>query len=172
MNISLSAGHSKTDPGAVNPVTGVTEYMFNYELSVLVQMKLEEMGNKVTLVHRGNLNELPNQINKTNSDVHVELHCNAFNSHATGTECLYYTGSKNGRRLGQSIQEEMVKVLRLSDRGVKESTRELILRKTKMPCVIVESGFIDNIEDLKVLMLNKVALAKAIAVGIHNYGLN
>ena len=58
------------------------------------------------------------------------------------------------------------------NRGVKHGTQEsasssyYVLRKTKMPGVLIELGFIDNQKDNQLLDKHKKAYAKAIAKGI------
>jgi hypothetical protein len=46
------------------------------------------------------------------------------------------------------------------------------LRKTSTPCVIVESGFITNSEDMKVLEATKKELAKCYVEVVKNYWKN
>lgn len=171
MKICISVGHSEKEQGAVNQTFGVTEFVFNSKLAPLIKEKLKNLGHEVTLVYRDTLKDLPKKINSTGADIAVELHCNAFNKITSGTEVLYYAESKKGAKLAQYIQDAIVDILDLRDRGVKPSKRELILEKTKMPCVIVEPGFIDNDVDYLIMSDNIDELALAIASGIHEYSL-
>lgn len=169
MKIALSIGHSEVEQGAVNQTFGITEFMYNSGLAKLIQKELVKLGHDVDLIWRKSLKDLPKQINTTNADVCVELHCNAYNKIVSGSEVLHYPESTKGAALAEFIQEAIVDVLDLRDRGTKGSERELILRKTKMPCVIVEPGFIDNDTDMMVLTDMKKELALAITSGINEY---
>lgn len=171
MKICLSVGHSEKEQGAVNQTYGVTEFQFNSALAPLIKEQLHKLGHEVVLVWRESLKDLPKKINATGADVAVELHCNAFNKIASGTEVLHYPSSKRGAKLAQFIQDSLVDILDLRDRGVKPSERELILRATSMPCVILEPGFIDNDVDYLLMKNHKEELALAIASGIHEYSL-
>lgn len=172
MKVCISVGHSPDEQGAYNQTFDVTEFSYNSALGKLVVKELEKLGHEVELVFRKTLRELPKQINMTNADVAVELHCNAFNKMISGTEVLHYPESTKGSALAEFIQEAIVDTLDLRDRGIKPSEREIILRKTKMPCVIVESFFIDNDVDMILGIEHKQDLAVAIASGIHEYALS
>lgn len=169
MKVALSIGHSESDCGAVNQTFGITEYQYNNELAYLVSKQLSKLGHEVVLVRRKTLNELPKQINATGADICVELHCNAYNKLVSGTEVLHYEESTEGAKLAAELQEAICDTLGLRDRGTKPSGRELILKKTSMPCVITEPFFIDNDVDMMVGMDLKKELAVAIASGIHEY---
>lgn len=172
MKVCISVGHSPEEQGAVNQTFALTEYAYNNELAYLISKELHKLGHEVSLVRRKSLKELPKQINATGADVAVELHCNAFNKLVSGTEMLYHPTSTKGELLADFIQSAILDVLDLRDRGIVPSERELILKKTTMPCVIVESGFIDNDVDCMVLMDKKKELALAIASGIHEYSMS
>lgn len=171
--VSIDVGHSKEDGGAINKAFNVNEFGFNSELAPLIKHELEVLNIECEIVFRKSYSQLPLQINATGADVSVSLHCNACNGIASGTEVLYWHTSSNGKRLANNIQNEMLDVLGLRDRGIKPLDNgdrgASSLRKTVMPAVIVESGFIDNNVDYLILQDNKEKLAKAIATGIKNY---
>jgi N-acetylmuramoyl-L-alanine amidase len=83
-----------------------------------------------------------------NPDFCISLHCNAFNTKASGTEVLYYHTSKDGKLLAEYLHAELLKALGLKDRKVQGKGTEdrggHLLRYTNMPCVIAEPFFIDN----------------------------
>ncbi|ARM71055.1 N-acetylmuramoyl-L-alanine amidase [Vibrio phage pVco-7] len=172
MKVCISVGHSPDEQGAYNETFGITEFSYNTSLGKGVVEELEKLGHEVELVFRKSLAELPAQINRTKADVAVELHCNAFNKLVSGSETLHYPKSRKGIKLAQYVQDAVVETLDIRDRGIKESTRELILRKTAMPCIILEPGFIDNDVDMMIMIDKQQELAKAIAQGIHNYSLS
>ena len=100
--------------------------------------------------------QLPSRINKTNPDFIVSFHANAFNRKASGSEVLYYNSSKVGMKLASIFKERIIKTLCLEDRGVKaiydDDRGALVLRDTKAPCVLIEPFFIDNDDNMRVVL--------------------
>lgn len=87
---------------------------------------------------------------------------------AYGTECYTYKGKKLPAAVG--ICEELHE-LGFRNRGVKDGTRFYVIRKTKMPAVLVEVCFADSLIDwdrYEKATVNKVA--QAITRGILRKG--
>lgn len=118
---------------------------------------------------------LPDDINLTGADICVSLHLNAFNESSTGYEVLYYKGSVNGELLANSIQKQLGTIFSTKDRGIKplivKNRGGYLLHNTKMPCVIIEPGFISNVKDFTLLLrsLFDWKYANAIYEGIKRY---
>ena len=171
---AIIIGHSTTDPGAVNPNSGHTEYNYNLTLATLIADELMR-GQTVLpyIVHRDTYKALPEKVNATGADIAIELHCNAFNGKASGTEMLYWHSSKRGELLARHLQEAAKLTLALPDRGIKpidgKDRGGHLLKGTSMPCVIVESFFIDNDNDLRVGLDYQLPLAKAYAQAIEEF---
>lgn len=166
-HIALAIGHGPNiDKGAENS-DGTTELNWNRDLAILIQDALSNKL-KVTIINRQIEKVQPvAQVNETGADFTVELHCNAFNGLASGTEMIHYPSSLKAKQLAQMMQEEVVAVLQLSDRGVKGPQAGgrgmAFLQKTRMPAVIAETMFIDNNRDLRVANNKKRELAEAYA---------
>ncbi len=165
---ALVIGHKKTSPGAVNPRTGLSEFVFNDDLSRRIEEKVQNV--EVQRVYRRTYEELPKDINALNPTFVVSLHCNAFNGKASGTEVLYYHRSQKGRTIAEVLLRHLVNHLGLPNRGLKPRTAEdrggYLLRYTKAPCIIAEPFFIDNDQDLARAQedLDGLALAYAKAI--------
>ena len=178
MKISINIGHggdgSNYDSGAI-AADGTHEHDFNRD--ELVPLVIKELKNRnhsiVTIIQRKNFSELPDRINEHNPDVVLSFHFNAFNGNATGTEMLYYKTSKRSKRLAECLQDNVVAVLGLADRGIKglESGRGVaLLKRTNAPCVILEPFFGDNQNDLNTARNNldelAIAICDALEVGM------
>ncbi len=165
---ALVIGHKKSSPGAVNPRTGLSEFVFNDDLSRRIEEKVQ--GVEVQRVYRRTYQELPEDINALGPDFIVSLHCNAFNGKASGTEVLYYHRSSKGRTIAEVLLRHLVNYLGLPNRGLKPCTAEdrggYLLRYTKAPCVIAEPFFIDNDRDLARAQEDLDGLASAYARAI------
>jgi len=68
--------------------------------------------------------ELPKEIDSLNPDYILELHLNAANKKAQGSEVLYCRASNRGKKMAEIIQDNLVKRLNLADRGAKPKERK------------------------------------------------
>lgn len=179
MKINISIGHSSKDKGAVSKCKQHTEFDFNTTLAQLIKDELVKKGYEVILTNRlthgggTGMSADVKAINATEADISVELHANAFNNEASGCETLHWYRSKNGKKLAQCIQNEMVAALGNKDRGIKSINSKgrgaTVLKETNMAMVITEPFFIDNPTDFS-NAVNKIdKLARGIAKGIINY---
>ena len=75
----------------------------------------------------------------------------------------------SGGNLAQCIQKQLINSIDTTDRGIKEMPGLLVLRYTDMPAVLVETAFIDNDDDMLLLMNHWDDIARAIARGVTDY---
>lgn len=97
----------------------------------------------------------------------VSIHCNAFNSNSKGIETYSYTSATSD--LASAIHSEILKTKAFTiNRGTK-TANFYVLRKSNMRSSLVELAFIDNKEDIDILLNKQDLLALAIAKGICKY---
>jgi N-acetylmuramoyl-L-alanine amidase len=179
MKVAIVIGHSEGIQGASNSVSGHTEWEVNSKLAIDVKHTFdtfkETLGIEAQLFYRDDLGvgamlRLVNRVNQSESDLCISLHLNAFNREAHGCETLYWGTSMTGLTVASVMQEEVCKVLGNANRGVKpkriRSRGAYILRKTHMPCVILEPFFIDNLDELANGLEKMEDLGSAIVEGI------
>lgn len=151
MKIALVVGHKERSPGACNS-NGLCEFEYNNQLVKLINKRLIDGKVESHIVYRNSYLDLPVKINEIEPSHIISFHCNAFNKKASGTEVLYYHRSSTAKVMARTLQDSIVGVLGLPDRGIKPKTAEdrggYLLKYTHAPCVIVESFFIDNDNDL------------------------
>ena len=100
----------------------------------------------------------------------ISLHCNACRSHkARGAEIFYYKGSKRGRKVAELFEPYVKNFIDQPFRGIKESERLYVLKHTDMPAILIEIGFIDDIQTNE--LLKRDAVRKHIA-GLIVEGIN
>lgn len=164
---ALVIGHKRKSPGASNANSKLSEFVYNESLAIAIENEIDrqQLDIEIQRVYRRTYQTLPDDINELAPDFIVSMHCNAFNTKASGSETLYYHKSKKGKKMAAIIQKHFVNALNLPDRGIKpkgvEDRGGFILRHTNAPCVITEPFFIDNDEDLSVAQLNSDKLINA-----------
>lgn len=165
---ALVIGHKKKSPGAGNINKNVAEFDFNEDLALRIEKKIEK--SQIQRVYRRTYKQLPDDINELDPNFIVSLHCNAFDTKASGTEVLYHHRSEKGKEMAEILLSHLVDYLKLRNRGVRPRTSEdqggYLLRYTQAPCVIVEPFFIDNDADLAKAQEDIEGLAGAYAKAI------
>ena len=92
--------------------------------------------------------------------IYVSVHANAFGdgktfNSAQGVCTFHHYRSKSGKRLGISLQRWLADLTCLRDRGVRSNdswANFYVLRKTHMPAILSENGFMTNLHDANALM--------------------
>lgn len=172
--VCLDPGHGGNDSGCVSGKRHESDDVLT--MAKLVKQYLEQENVQVILTRTEDkyveLRERAQCANQANADYFVSIHRN-LNPLGCGVETWTRADySKESNALAKAVQNRMVKVGVQQDRGVKHGTQEsasssyYVLRKTKMPGVLIELGFIDNQKDNQLLDKHKKGYAKAIAKGI------
>lgn len=167
--VIIDAGHGGPEPGAV--YNGRKEKDDNLQLAFDVGNALERRGIQVVYTRVNDVYDSPYEKaamgNMSGADFFLSLHRNAMPVPGTGsgTETLVYSDQGTAGLLARNINKELASV-GWADLGVKERPGLVVLRKTKMPAVLVEAGFIDNEGDNAFFDANMAATADAIADGV------
>lgn len=157
--VVIDPGHGGKDPGAVYK-DEIKEKDANLDISLRLYKMLKNAGVKVYITRKDDafveLAERAELANRLDATLFISIHNNAIQDpDYDGTMTLYYPSSSDyysaygitGRRLAQIVQEEMVKHLGTTDRGLRERPKLVVLNKTKMPAVIAEVAFLTNESD-------------------------
>ena len=112
-----------------------------------------------------------NQANAWDADIFVSIHTNAsVNPSANGAEALIYSvSSTEAYNLAEDIITNLTEVTGLRNRGIIERPGLYVLRRTAMPAVLVELGFITNPEDAELMVNSPNLFALGIYRGILEY---
>ncbi len=167
--VAIDAGHGGRDPGAV--FQGRQEKDDVLKLALAVGDLLEQNGIDVVYTRTEDVYDTPYQkaviANENDADFLVSLHRNAvpIAGSASGIETLVYADRGIPAQMARSINAEL-QSLGFNNRGVIERPNLAILRRSQMPAVLVEAGFIDNENDNEKFDQDFDAIAKAIADGI------
>ena len=112
-------------------------------------MSLRHRVTKANLFHKENRNS-----------IYVSVHANAFGNgrefnKAKGICCFHHYRSKNGKRLAEVLQRWLGDLTTFRNRGIRSNdswANFYVLRKTHMPAVLSENGFMTNFDDAIALM--------------------
>ena len=127
-----------------------------------------------TILGTSNSTSLVARVNEANAwpaDIFISLHNNAAeNSNATGNEALVYgPGQRVAIALAKEILEQLTLTTGLRNRGIVYRPGLYVLKKTKMPALLVEMGFISNPYDADLLANSPYLFATGIYRGILKY---
>ncbi|WP_312517531.1 N-acetylmuramoyl-L-alanine amidase [Anaerospora sp.] len=168
MKIAINGGHYPgLDSGAVG-ATGLQEAIVTQDLMKRVARYLRTVWYDVTEIQENELYQITDASNNFGAELFISIHCNsAASTSARGTETYCYQLGGVGERLAGCIQSQIIKSLGTVDRGVK-TANFAVIRDTDCPAVLVETAFISNKEDEKLLAdsTKRDEFAKAIARGI------
>lgn len=178
MKVYLIAGHHLRDPGAVtnHPELGrVTETDLCMDQRDMVYHYLLA-HNKVEVVKDNDnfsLSQVIASINKTVDpcDLIVDLHFNAFNKNATGTEVIIQEPrTKIISVLAPNICERLSDIMSIPNRGVKGQSETARGRIAILQGIghrmLIETCFMDNDNDLSSYWKNKHLVNESIAYEI------
>lgn len=105
--------------------------------------------------------------------VTVSIHQNSYpEEYVHGAQVFYYDGSVEGRRLAEYIQNRLIDTVDPENtRQTKANSSYYLLKKTDVPIVIVECGFLSNSAEAEMLIMEdyQKEVAWAIAIGILQY---
>ncbi len=189
--VVVDAGHGEPDGGAVGN-HGVLEKDLNLAVARFLQGYLEQSGAEVILTRsddngiydaksqtirqkkRTDLSNREKLIRESNADLFVSIHMNKFSdSKYSGPQVFYSANHQSSKTLAEAIQKEIIAIIKPpSERAIKQAGQEIyLLKKTEIPSVLVECGFLSNDREEKLLMDEdyQKKMAWAIYCGIAKY---
>lgn len=168
-SIMLDAGHGGRDPGAV--YQGRQEKDDNLSLVLSIGEILQENDVDVEYTRTTDIYQTPYEkamiANRAEADFFISIHRNSFptDNQVSGVESLVYDLSGLKYEMGENINAQL-ETVGFVNLGVKARPNLVVLRRTQMPAVLVEVGFINSNTDNQLLDENFEAVTQAIARGI------
>lgn len=171
--VIVDPGHGGKDPGAIG-VGGLREKDIVLPVAQQVAAILEQQGVQAVLTRNSDyfvdLAPRVTMAERADADLFVSIHANAISMSrpdVNGLETYYYS---SGQRLAQTIHSSILQSVDVGNRGVRRA-RFYVLRKSTMPSVLVELGFVTGREDAAKLSnpAYQAQMAQAIARGILLY---
>ena len=167
--VMLDAGHGGVNPGAV--YEGRQEKDDALALVLAIGPILENNGIETLYTRTTDVYQTPFEkaqlANQAAVDFFISIHRNSFpeDNVVSGVESLVYDLSGVKYEMAENINAQL-ETIGFVNLGVKARPNLIVLRRTRMPAVLVEVGFINSNTDNMLFDENFDAIARAIADGI------
>lgn len=183
MKACLDAGHGFNTAGKRTPKfddgTFIHEAEQNYPVMFKVAEYLKYNGIDVCYTNTDinidvTLQDRVKTANNSKADLFVSIHSNAmtgiWQTGAKGIETYVYKRGAKAETLANFVHDKLIKDTEMYDRGIREASF-YVLRKTDMPAILVELGFMDHRKEAEQMIdpLWHDKYAKAIVKGICAY---
>lgn len=168
--VVIDVGHGGKDPGKVG-VNGELEKDINLAIALKLEKFLKQSDVSVIMTRHEDIGlydeDAGNKkvqdmrrrvefIEKSGADLVVSIHQNSYrDSSVRGPQCFYYGSSSEGERAALILQEQLNEGLEIErPRSAKANSSYYMLKKSSVPTVIAECGFLSNGEET-VLLTNE-----------------
>lgn len=176
--VMIDPGHGGKDPGAIG-LGGTKEVDVILPIAKRVSRILEGQGIRTKLTRDGDyfigLDERVTMTNRNNATVFVSIHANSIDGRpdVNGLETYFYGPA--GGRMAETVHRNVLssvtqKGFYIGNRGTR-SARFLVLRKSQVPAILVETGYLTSAAEVARLRRDdyQAAEAEGIAKGIIEY---
>lgn len=167
--VILDAGHGGYDNGA--QYDGRKEKDDNLRLTLAVGQILEDNGVSVSYTRKSDIYQSPSEKarlgNESGADYFISFHRNASpnENQYQGVETLVFDDNGIKAEMARNINANLEE-LGFRNIGVKERPNLTVLKRTKMPAILIEAGFLNSDQDNERFDEKFQEIAQAIADGI------
>lgn len=176
---------AKVTSGTSGVSTGVSEYIVNLQIAKLLEGELKARGYRVYMVRESHDVDISNSqralmAEKVKAELFVRIHCNSISDSSVKGALTMCQTSKNqwvsntyeeSRALSEYILKGLCSASGAQNKGVQETDEMTGINWCSMPVTIVETGFMSNEEEDKLLNSTEyqAKIAKGIADGIDEF---
>ena len=182
IKVYIDQGHNPVNPNAGAEGNGLREqdvvYRIGQELATLlrrderfdVRLSRPTADTQIGSSLSGSLSTRVSDANSWGADYFLSLHTNASDiPSASGVEAYAYSRPSQAFSLGEQIVQSISNITGLPNRGMKVRTNLYVLRRTAMPAVLIELGFITNAGDAALMSQQPQLFAQGIYRGLLQY---
>lgn len=179
--IVVDPGHGGDKPGAIS-VNKRYEKDLNLSISLKLRDKLMALGYDVIMTRETDVDvdlyERANIANRINADLFISIHGNSHvNSSIAGLQVLYCPATQSSVKevdqypFAKAMMDALLAGTGAADKGIVQRPNLVVLRETKMPAVLIETGFLSNPDEEKLLFTDEYQnkIVDSIIKGIENY---
>ena len=173
MVIVLDAGHGGHDTGAMG-VCGTCEKDITLDVVLRAAQLLKDVGATVLLTRSDDtfipLDDRPALANSRNADVFISVHCNSTPTYNSGNGTQTYYRTPQSLVLASDLHATLLQTLELRNGGIR-TANYLVIRKCRMPSILLELAFINNTHEEQLLCSTafRQQAAEAIVNGLKEY---
>ena len=182
VKIFIDQGHNPEGVNAGAEGNGIREQDITYPVGIYLRDLLNADGRFEARTSRNSPDEvlgtsnapsLAARVNTANAwpaDYCISIHCNAnANPAVNGSEVYVYRADSVAGQLARFVLDAIVARVGTKDNGVRENPSLYVLRRTRMPAILVELAYVSNYEDAQKLLNDQYAFAVGIYNGLLNY---
>lgn len=182
IKVFIDQGHNPRNPNAGAEGNGLREQDLVYEIGVRLAALLNADPNFEVRLSRNSPTEILGTSNAESlrlrvaaanswpADIFISLHANAStNPGARGSEGLVYRIPSTAANLSEDIIDQLSLITGLPNRGTTARPGLYVLRRTAMPAVLVELGYITNAGDAALMRDDPYVFALGVYNGIKQY---
>lgn len=185
--VVIDAGHGGIDPGKVG-INDALEKDINLSIAMKLKSYLEQQDIKVIMTRETDMGlyeesdsnkkvrDMKNRLaimEEIKPELVISIHQNSYPEESvSGMQVFYYETSTEGKALAEIMQQTMIKSLKpQKERTAKANDTYYLLKKTTVPIVIVECGFLSNRTEAEMLVSSEYQekMAWAIHMGVLRY---
>lgn len=187
--VVVDAGHGGDDPGAVSR-SGVLEKEVALQIALKLRDYLQQSGAYVVMTREedrdladsgtkgyrkrkvADLHARVQLIEQVQPNFVISIHLNSIGSPRWyGAQTFYNPTIEESKRLAHLIQQQLVFNMENTTRVAKQDNSIFLLKSAQVPAVMVEVGFLSNVEEAKLLSQESYQnrLASSIYKGVLAY---
>ena len=166
--VVIDSGHGGSDPGKVG-INEVLEKDINLKISKQVEKELKNKGYQVVMTREKD-QMLAGETSGNSKIKDMKARVDLINE-IHGAQVFYYSHSVEGHTAAKLMQQALLGADSENTRQEKANDTYYLLRRTQVPTIIVECGFLSNQQEAELLAGKdyQKKIAKAIATGIDEY---
>ncbi len=182
IRVYIDQGHNPVSPNSGAEGNGYREQDLVYTIGVLtaellradpdfeVRLSRPSEDTQLGVSNADSLRQRVDDANAWGADVFLSLHNNASsNPTVSGLEGLVYQRPGTSADIAEVLLTSLAQTTGLRNRGVVVRPGLYVLRRTAMPAVLLELGFISNPSDAALLAGSPELFAQGIYQGLSNY---
>lgn len=182
IKIYIDQGHNPEGHNTGAEGFGLREQDVNYEVGTMLADLLRADSRFAVRVSRptpdiilgtNNTTSLAARVNAANSwpaNYFISIHAN-FNENPAinGSEVYVFRENSQPYWMAQHVLNGIVRETGMRDNGVRLGSQLFVLRRTRMPAILVELGYLSNEEDATRLRYDTAGFARGIYNGLLSY---